>query len=167
MSFRLLFPLVYLRHQRNAAADDPEKIMPRTRSVGTNGLGMPYTNTRTTMDRALPGMLDEDLEAAVITLRFRYTPLLAGVLIPFAILLEVPGLTERWYVQTYGDQTVNTQPNPAILDAGLALSMVAGVGANICLILRFLEWRIRLVTLLCIAFLTFHGPHRNCYSVCF
>jgi hypothetical protein len=159
MSIRLILPLLYLRRLRGGnPADDPEKIMPRTKSArSANSLGLPFTYTRNTMDRALPGMLDDEVEAVIARLQFRFTPLLAGVLIPFSILLEVPGATERWYVRTWGNDVVDTQPNPRILDAGLALSMISAVFANICLILRFLDWRMKMVTLLCIGFLSFHG----------
>jgi hypothetical protein len=164
MSLRLIIPLVYLRRLRGTApTDDPEKIMPRPRSsrspAAPSSLGLPLTYTRNTMDRALPGMVDEDAEAtAAMSLpRYRFTPLIAGVLIPFSILLEIPGTTERWYVRTYGNDVVETRANPAILNAGLTLSLISAVFATLCLILRFLEWRMKLVTLLCIGFLSFHG----------
>lgn len=134
--------------------------MPRTRSTtpGPGGLGLPLTYTRNTMDAALPGnMTDEEAETIIAQLRFRWTPLLAGVLIPFSILLEIPGTTEKWYVRTSGNDVVEYRDNPIILNAGLALSMASAVLANISLIARFLEWRITLVTMLCISCLTFHG----------
>ncbi|EMD34661.1 hypothetical protein CERSUDRAFT_116841 [Gelatoporia subvermispora B] len=87
---------------------------------------------------------------------YRWTPIVSGVVIPFAILLEIPGLTERWYIRTEGNTTVETRPNPVILDVGMAVSMACALIANICLVLRFLEKRVRIVTILCIAFLTVH-----------
>ncbi|CAE6452414.1 unnamed protein product [Rhizoctonia solani] len=42
---------------------------------------------------------------------FRWTPILSGIIIPFAILLEIPGLTEHWYIRTIGNKTVETQEN--------------------------------------------------------
>ena len=88
---------------------------------------------------------------------YRWTPILAGVIIPFSILLEIPGLTEHWYIRTEANRIVETKSNSVILDVALAFSMACGLGANICLILRFLEKRVKLVTLLTIFFLTVHG----------
>ncbi|THH32071.1 hypothetical protein EUX98_g2126 [Antrodiella citrinella] len=87
---------------------------------------------------------------------YRWTPIISGVVIPFSILLEIPGLTERWYIRTEGNETVETEPNPPILDAAIAISLACAVVANICLVLRFLEKRVRTTTLLTIAFLTIH-----------
>lgn len=88
---------------------------------------------------------------------YRWTPVLSGVLIPFSLLLEIPGLTEHWYVRTEANAVVESKSNPAILDVGLAFSMACGLFANICLVLRFLEKRVKTVTLLTIVFLTIHG----------
>lgn len=88
---------------------------------------------------------------------YRWTPILSGVVIPFSILLEIPGLTEHWYVRTEANKVVETRNNAVILDVGLAFSMTCALFANICLVLRFLEKRVRLVTLLTIFFLTVHG----------
>ncbi|RPD57007.1 hypothetical protein L226DRAFT_491051 [Lentinus tigrinus ALCF2SS1-7] len=87
---------------------------------------------------------------------YRWTPIISGIVIPFSILLEIPGLTERWYIRTENNQTVETKPNPAILEIGLAFSIACALIANISLILRFLEKRVQTVTLLCIVFLTSH-----------
>ncbi|KAK7685004.1 hypothetical protein QCA50_011839 [Cerrena zonata] len=87
---------------------------------------------------------------------YRWTPIISGVVIPFSILLEIPGLTERWYIRTQDGQTVETKRNPAILDIGLAFSLAFGLFANICLVMRFLEKRVRVMTLLSIIFLTLH-----------
>ncbi|KAH9917328.1 uncharacterized protein B0H18DRAFT_1123673 [Fomitopsis serialis] len=87
---------------------------------------------------------------------YRYSPIISGVIIPFSILLEIPGLTEHWYIQTQGNETVDVRPNPVILDVGLAFSMACAVFANVCLILRFSEKWIKATTLFCILFLTIH-----------
>ncbi|THV07162.1 voltage-gated potassium channel [Dendrothele bispora CBS 962.96] len=87
---------------------------------------------------------------------YRYTPIISGVVIPFAILLEIPGLTEHWYIRTNGNKTVETRPNPAILDVGLGLSMGCALIANIALIMRFLERRVKTTTVICVVFLTIH-----------
>ena len=88
---------------------------------------------------------------------YRWTPIISGVVVPFALLLEIPGLTEHWYIRTEGTKIAETRSNPVILDVGLALSMVCGLCANICLILRFLEKWVKTVTLLTMVFLTVHG----------
>lgn len=88
---------------------------------------------------------------------YRWIPIVSGTIIPFSILLEIPGLTEKWYIKTEGNNIIAVQPNPAILDIGVAFSMACVVIANIMLILRFLEKRVKTVTLLCFVFLTIHG----------
>ncbi|KAJ8688704.1 Potassium channel, variant 3 [Pleurotus ostreatus] len=87
---------------------------------------------------------------------YRYTPILSGVVIPFAILLEIPGLTEHWYIRTVDHKIVESRVNPAILDIGMAISMGIGLLANICLVLRFLERRVKSMTICCIVLLTIH-----------
>ncbi|CCO32745.1 hypothetical protein BN14_06808 [Rhizoctonia solani AG-1 IB] len=87
---------------------------------------------------------------------FRWTPILSGIIIPFAILLEIPGLTEHWYIRTIGNKTVETQENSKILDAGLGISMGSAVVANAALITRFLERRVRLATFIVIGGLIIH-----------
>ncbi|KAI0698041.1 hypothetical protein C8T65DRAFT_742946 [Cerioporus squamosus] len=87
---------------------------------------------------------------------YRWTPIISGIVIPFSILLEIPGLTERWYIRTENNKTVETRPNPAILDVGLGISIACALIANVGLVLRFLEKRVQTVTLLCIVFLTIH-----------
>ncbi|KAJ1302364.1 hypothetical protein OPQ81_001178 [Rhizoctonia solani] len=87
---------------------------------------------------------------------YRWTPIASGVIIPFAILLEIPGLTEHWYIRTIANKTVETQENPKILDAGLAISMASAVIANVALITRFLERRVRLSTFIAIGGLIIH-----------
>lgn len=90
---------------------------------------------------------------------YRYTPILSGVVIPFAILLEIPGLTEHWYIRTVDHKIVESRANPTILDIGMAISMGIAVLANICLVLRFLERRVKVMTICCIVLLTIHGEH--------
>ncbi|KAG9097428.1 hypothetical protein FRC06_007569 [Ceratobasidium sp. 370] len=55
-----------------------------------------------------------------------------------------------WYIKTEANKTIETQPNPKILDAGLAISMASAVLANVALICRFLERRVRLATFVAI-----------------
>ncbi|KAG6909925.1 hypothetical protein DXG01_014445 [Tephrocybe rancida] len=105
------------------------------------------------------GMLDPhtspaDLEAYVP--HYRYMPIISGVIIPFSILLEIPGLTEDWYIRTENHQVVEIRKNPVILDTGLGFSIAFAALANICLVVRFMEKRIKMMTLLCVMFLTIH-----------
>ncbi|KAK7439790.1 Potassium channel [Stygiomarasmius scandens] len=100
-----------------------------------------------------PSTDEDDLS---VSPNYRYTPIISGVVIPFSILLEIPGLTEHWYIRTVGNKTVETQPNPALLDVGLGLSMGCALIANIALIIRFLEKRVKTMTLICVVFLTIH-----------
>ncbi|KAI0689179.1 hypothetical protein BC835DRAFT_1370125 [Cytidiella melzeri] len=87
---------------------------------------------------------------------YRWTPIVSGVVVPFCILLEIPGLTEHWYIRTEANNIVESRTNPPILDIGLAFSMACALAANICLVMRFLEKRVKTVTLLTIVFLTLH-----------
>ncbi|CDO70185.1 hypothetical protein BN946_scf184774.g13 [Trametes cinnabarina] len=91
-----------------------------------------------------------------ITPNYRWTPILTGIVIPFSILLEIPGLTERWYIRTENHTTVETRKNPVILEVGMAISITCAVLANVALVLRFLEKRVQTVTLVCIVALTVH-----------
>ncbi|KAJ7484324.1 hypothetical protein FB451DRAFT_81760 [Mycena latifolia] len=101
-----------------------------------------------------PKTTQEDLESYVPN--YRYTPILSGIVIPFSILLEIPGLTEHWYIRTVNNKIVENRPNPLILNIGLAFSMACALAANICLVVRFLETKVKLMTLGCIIFLTIH-----------
>ncbi|KAA1478158.1 voltage-gated potassium channel [Dentipellis sp. KUC8613] len=97
-----------------------------------------------------------DSEASSYTSNFRSSLIFSGSLIPFSILLEIPGLTEHWYVRTENNKTVESKPNTAILDAGLGISMACAVLANIALVTRFMERKVKLMTILCILLLTSH-----------
>ena len=88
--------------------------------------------------------------------KYRWTPILSGLLQPFSILLEIPGLTEHWYVRTVNNVPVVYQPNPVILDVGLAISVICAVIANIALISRFLERRVLMSTIVTIIGLSIH-----------
>ncbi|KAJ7474538.1 hypothetical protein B0H11DRAFT_2035816 [Mycena galericulata] len=101
-----------------------------------------------------PKTTEKDIESYVPN--YRYTPILSGIVIPFSILLEIPGLTEHWYVRTENNVIVEIRPNPAILNIGLGFSMGCALAANICLVVRFLEKKVKLMTIGCIVFLTIH-----------
>ncbi|KAJ7034543.1 hypothetical protein C8F04DRAFT_1101323 [Mycena alexandri] len=101
-----------------------------------------------------PKTTQQDLESYIPN--YRYTPILSGIVIPFSILLEIPGLTEHWYIRTVDNKIVEDVPNPTILNVGLGLSMACALAANICLVVRFLEKKVKLMTIGCIVFLTIH-----------
>ncbi|KNZ81641.1 Outward-rectifier potassium channel TOK1 [Termitomyces sp. J132] len=101
-----------------------------------------------------PHTSPETLEAYVP--HYRYMPIFSGVVIPFSILLEIPGLTEDWYIRTENHETVDIQRNTTILDLGLGFSIAFAALANICLVIRFMEKRVKSMTILCISFLTIH-----------
>ncbi|KAF7338773.1 Tandem pore domain k+ channel [Mycena sanguinolenta] len=110
-----------------------------------------------------PKTTQEDLEAYVPN--YRYTPILSGIVIPFSILLEIPGLTEHWYIRTVDNKIVENRSNPLILNIGLGLSMACALAANICLVARFLEKKVKVMTIGCyvinvIAVTTFGVEHR-------
>jgi len=88
--------------------------------------------------------------------KYRWTLILSGLLQPFSILLEIPGLTEHWYVHTVNKGPVAYKPNPVLLDVGLAISMACAVVANIALISRFLERRVLPSTVITIVGLSIH-----------
>lgn len=96
-------------------------------------------------------------EDSQIVPHYRHLPILSGVVVPFSTLLEIPGLTEHWYIRTEGSAVVEIRANPAILDVGMAVSMACGLLANVFLVCRFLEKRPRTMTLLAIVCLTLHG----------
>ena len=92
---------------------------------------------------------------------YRGLPILAGILIPFSILLSIPSLTDRWYIRVDANNvTLESRPNPFLIKFGMGFSMACGVLANICLIVRFSERQVLRMTWLCILFLTLHGECR-------
>ncbi|KAJ6469379.1 hypothetical protein C8R45DRAFT_1078707 [Mycena sanguinolenta] len=109
---------------------------------------------RRLQDFISPQTTQEDLEAYVPN--YRYTPILSGIVIPFSILLEIPGLTEHWYIRTVDNKIVENRPNPLILNIGLGFSMACALAANICLVARFLEKKVKVMTIGCCIFLTIH-----------
>nr|XP_031860724.1 uncharacterized protein CI109_003767 [Kwoniella shandongensis]KAA5527796.1 hypothetical protein CI109_003767 [Kwoniella shandongensis] len=116
--------------------------------IGTPSPSSPNTNEQDSVDRSS----DPDY----VPPKYRWTLILSGLLQPFSILLEIPGLTEHWYVRTINNVPVVYQSNPILLDVGLAISMVCGIIANIALISRFLERRVYVSTIITIVGLTIH-----------
>lgn len=98
---------------------------------------------------------EEEIQAYIP--HYRVLPIISGITIPFCILLEIPGLTEHWYIRTDGHTVVAWKPNPPLLDIGIAISIFCAVLANICLVIRFLERRVRTMTILCTLLLSIHG----------
>ncbi|KAF5318422.1 hypothetical protein D9619_010924 [Psilocybe cf. subviscida] len=91
------------------------------------------------------------------TRTYRILPIFSGIMIPFSIMLSIPSLTGHWYIRTgEKNQLVEVQDNPLLLDVAMGFSMACGVLANTCLVVRFSERRIKLMTMLCIMFLTLH-----------
>jgi potassium channel subfamily K len=101
-------------------------------------------------------ILPREGEPGYVPPKYRWTPIFSGIVQPFAILLEIPSLTEHWYVKQVDGVPVVYRENPIILDVGLAFSIALGVIANIALISRFLERRVYASTIVCIATLTLH-----------
>jgi hypothetical protein len=97
----------------------------------------------------------EDIESFIPN--YRHIPIISGLLIPFSILLEIPGLTEHWYIRAENNKVVEHRSNPVLLNAALGISLACAVIANICLIARFLDQRVKTMTILCVIFLTTHG----------
>ncbi|CAK5272536.1 unnamed protein product [Mycena citricolor] len=132
----------------------------RGRTYSSSIVTLPYSTSTSPSwwtklkDLILPKTTTQDLDSYIPT--YRYTPIISGIIIPFSILLEIPGLTERWYIRTENNQVVDTQPNPAILNIGLGVSMACALAANMCLVVRFLEKKVKLMTIGCIIFLTIH-----------
>ncbi len=72
--------------------------------------------------------------------RVRKTPIFSGIVAPFSIMLEVPGLTSKWYAKIDADGIVERFiDNPTIITVGLAISLGAAVVANFAIVARFLE----------------------------
>lgn len=89
---------------------------------------------------------------------YRVLPIISGLIIPFAILLEIPGLINSWYIRTDENVVVETRRNPPLLEVGLALSMFFALTANTSLICRFLEkGSVLVTTVITIVSLSIHG----------
>ncbi|VDB92444.1 unnamed protein product [Peniophora sp. CBMAI 1063] len=87
---------------------------------------------------------------------YRYLPFVSGALIPFSILLEIPGITERWYVRKENGFVVESRNNTTLLNVALGLSLGSACIANGALLLRFFERRVAAMTIICLLFLTVH-----------
>jgi len=151
-------------HDSDVNEDEPEEPPQPGRRVT---FGSPSGGSRPPSDNGdeKPGLLarlkaivfppqDEDKSLS----NYRILPIISGLVIPFSILLEIPGITENWYIRTDGNVIVQTQQNPTLLDVGLAVSMFFALVANVSLICRFLEkGPVLVTTVITIASLTVHG----------
>ena len=156
---RLHRPHIHLRyphgHNNDAEKDGHHNfIRPGGRSAGTR-----RRPEIVMVGDSFQSMLEGDLSTAIHgDVTYRTLPIFSGIMIPFSIMLSIPGLTGHWYVRTGDDNAVlESRPNPLLLDLATGLSVGCGVLACASLVVRFAERRIRLMTLLSIAFLTLHG----------
>lgn len=153
------------------AEDDDDSMRSRDGHRGTNfsrfnttstGDSLLWHRTRPIIPRWLLWLKDvffaaDDHHSDVPT--YRYLPFLSGALIPFAILLEIPGITERWYVRKENGLVVDSRNNTVLLNAVLGLSLGSACVANGALLLRFFERRVAAMTIICLLFLTIHGVY--------
>ena len=138
---------------------------------GRSGRGVPLTSTGTissmnTFSRpSLPNWLVRIKDVLFVSHQdheefipnYRRAVIVSGSLVPFSILLEIPGLTEHWYIRTYGYQIVESQKNPPWIIIALSFSLALAVIANVALVNRFLERRVKRCTIISIIALTIHG----------
>jgi len=124
------------------------------KSAISTGLSVPWSKLKLALDPVA-----SDLDPESYAPRYRSLPVVSGVVMPLSVLLEIPGLTEDWYIRTEANKTIDRKPNTAILTTGLAISMLFGILANLCVICRFMERRVKTMTILCIIFLTIHGGY--------
>ena len=88
---------------------------------------------------------------------YRILPIFSGLMIPFSIMLSIPSLTGQWYIRTEDNVTTEIRPNPVFLQVTMGFSMACGILANACLVIRFAERCVKLMTLASIGFLTLQG----------
>ncbi|KAG1741433.1 uncharacterized protein EDB91DRAFT_1237119 [Suillus paluster] len=131
--------------------DDEDGSPPNESDLGppTDPLQLPDSPEErpSLLARAKTFMFPPSSDVLCFVPNYRCTPLISGIVIPFSILLEIPGLTGYWYIRTEDYDTIQTRPNPALLDTGLAFSMTCAVIAN--------KW-VMATTILCIIFLSIH-----------
>ena len=152
--------------------DEPEET-PRTERRVTFGDPSGESRQSSEKDDVKPGIFarfkavifpSRDDDKPLSGSNHRVLPIISGLIIPFSILLEIPGLTDNWYIRTDGNVVVETKPNPVILDVGLGFSMFFALVANISLICRFLDkGPVLVTTLISVTSLTVHGnlSHQN------
>ncbi|KAI0336716.1 hypothetical protein GY45DRAFT_1315333 [Cubamyces sp. BRFM 1775] len=152
-----------------SGADTPRRPLHRVYQKFAHPLSRPIRSGAASEDLTVSGVSlytriksyvwptdDDSNDVDKLAPNYRWTPILSGIVIPFSILLEIPGLTEDWYIRTQNHQTVEKRKNPVILEVGMVISIICALIANVSLVLRFLEKRVKTVTLLCIVSLTVH-----------
>ena len=152
--------------QQDDGEDEPEES-PRPQRRVTFGNPPGESSPPSENGDARPGFLsrlkavvfppqDEDKPLSIPN--YRTLPIMSGLIVPFSILLEIPGLTDNWYIRTDGNVVVETRPNPVLLDVGLGISMFFAAVANVSLICRFLDrGPVFVTTMITIVSLTIHG----------
>lgn len=88
---------------------------------------------------------------------YRILPIFSGLMIPFSIMLSIPSLTNQWYIRTEDNVTMENRSNSVLLQVTMGFSMACGILANACLVVRFAERCVKLMTLASIGFLTLQG----------
>ena len=73
-------------------------------------------------------------------------PLMACILGPLSILLNIPALTQRWRVYVTNDKVIDSIPDPSLNIILSACSLVCEVFANAILMLRFSNIALRITT---------------------
>jgi len=110
-------------------------------------------------ERLLGGSVTNGGEGEQTT--YRRLPIFSGIVIPFSILLAIPGVTGNWNVRAGAGQTITlvlqAHHDPPWLKWTMVVSLILAVIANACLVARFAERRARIMTILAILFLTVHG----------
>jgi len=102
--------------------------------------------------------LQENAEDVNLSRSYRILPIFSGIMIPFSTMLLIPSLTGHWYIRTGArNVVVQVQSNPLLLQLAMGISMGCGVIASACLVVRFAERNVKLMTHLCIIFLSLHG----------
>ncbi|KAF5338075.1 hypothetical protein D9611_014205 [Ephemerocybe angulata] len=110
------------------------------------------SSIRKRLNDALP---PSEVEGGIPT--YRTLPILAGIIVPFSILLQIPSLTGRWYTRTdEHHKIIDSRRNTTLLKAALIIALICAVFANVCLVIRYLERGIKPMTILAIIFLTAH-----------
>jgi hypothetical protein len=144
-----------------------------TENEGQSGRGVPLTSTGTMSSSSMNTFSRPSLPNWVVKTKeilfgshqeheefipnYRRAVIISGSLVPFSILLEIPGLTEHWYIRTYGYQIVESHKNPPWIIIALSFSLALAVIANIALVNRFLERRVKRCTIISIIALSIHG----------
>ncbi|KXN80933.1 Outward-rectifier potassium channel TOK1, partial [Leucoagaricus sp. SymC.cos] len=75
----------------------------------------------------------------------------SSIFVPFAILLAIPGLTEHWYIRTNDHhEIIGYEANPLYIHIMIGVSISCAVITNACLLVRFFEKRVKIMTIICI-----------------